>query len=286
MRVLYYNKDAFREVGLDPERPPQTWAELEAYADKLDRKNPDGTYDRIAFFPMLRADPNIWGYANGVQWIDGDGNPLVNTPGAAAVIDWIKSWVDRYGGLDTIERFSKQFTSAPNDPFMTGHLAMFTDINGYSSQLKFYNPRVTGADGTGKPMDWGVARLPSNGASSSWSGGFALSIPRGAQYPEAAWEFIKCATGVRAQTVWARGTYSIPANIAAANDSDLLRDAKWRMFVDAMRTTSGSVFVATYPNWYEPLDMRYPAIWSGELSTAAALEEAQRVVDTELAKRR
>ena len=30
--VLYYNKDAFREAGLDPEKPPQNWAEQLEYA--------------------------------------------------------------------------------------------------------------------------------------------------------------------------------------------------------------------------------------------------------------
>ena len=33
--ILYYNKDAFREAGLDPNKPPSTWAELEEYAKKL-----------------------------------------------------------------------------------------------------------------------------------------------------------------------------------------------------------------------------------------------------------
>lgn len=33
--VLYYNKDAFRKAGLDPERPPATWGELESAAEKL-----------------------------------------------------------------------------------------------------------------------------------------------------------------------------------------------------------------------------------------------------------
>ena len=33
--ILYYNKDMFREVGLDPEAPPKTWPELGAAAKKL-----------------------------------------------------------------------------------------------------------------------------------------------------------------------------------------------------------------------------------------------------------
>ena len=38
-RILYYDKDAFEEVGLDPEAPPQTWDELVEYARKLDVQN-------------------------------------------------------------------------------------------------------------------------------------------------------------------------------------------------------------------------------------------------------
>jgi sn-glycerol 3-phosphate transport system substrate-binding protein len=33
--ILYYNKDAFRKAGLDPNRPPQTWDEVSADAAKL-----------------------------------------------------------------------------------------------------------------------------------------------------------------------------------------------------------------------------------------------------------
>ena len=32
--VLYYNKDAFKKAGLDPEKPPRTWPELAKYAKK------------------------------------------------------------------------------------------------------------------------------------------------------------------------------------------------------------------------------------------------------------
>lgn len=33
--VLYYNKDAFKKAGLDPEKPPKTWQELHETAKKL-----------------------------------------------------------------------------------------------------------------------------------------------------------------------------------------------------------------------------------------------------------
>lgn len=44
--VLYYNKDMFREAGLDPERPPRTWEELVEYAEKLTVRDGDGNVTR------------------------------------------------------------------------------------------------------------------------------------------------------------------------------------------------------------------------------------------------
>lgn len=48
--VLYYNKDAFKKAGLDPEQPPKTWQELADYTAKL------------------RAAGMKCGYASGWQW--------------------------------------------------------------------------------------------------------------------------------------------------------------------------------------------------------------------------
>ena len=44
--IMYYNKSAFTEVGLDPERFPRSWAEMEAAAAKLTRRDATGRVTR------------------------------------------------------------------------------------------------------------------------------------------------------------------------------------------------------------------------------------------------
>jgi sn-glycerol 3-phosphate transport system substrate-binding protein len=44
--VMYYNKDAFREAGLDPEAPPATWDELVAAGKKLTKTDAGGNVER------------------------------------------------------------------------------------------------------------------------------------------------------------------------------------------------------------------------------------------------
>jgi sn-glycerol 3-phosphate transport system substrate-binding protein len=40
--VMYWNKDAFKDAGLDPEKPPQSWDELVAYGQKLTKRDDKG----------------------------------------------------------------------------------------------------------------------------------------------------------------------------------------------------------------------------------------------------
>jgi multiple sugar transport system substrate-binding protein len=285
VRVLYYNKTAFEEVGLDPNKPPTTWAELEEYADKLDKINGD-TIERMGFSPLIgNVGPDVWAVTNGVQLIDDQGQPHLNDPAFVETVNWVKSWLDRYGGWQAHQNFRANFTAPPNDEFMSGKVAMKVDINGYSSQINAFRPRIPkpgGAEGETVEMQWGVAAIPYNKTPGSTSGGFALSIPRGSPNVDAAWEFIKCATGPEAQTSWARDTYSMPARVAVANDPVLLADPNWQFFVDAMETSSSGVFVPNYPNWGQELGNRYEAIWTGETEVQAALDEAQEAVQFEI----
>ena len=40
--VLYWNKELCKEAGLDPEKPPKTWAEQLEFAQKLTKRDAAG----------------------------------------------------------------------------------------------------------------------------------------------------------------------------------------------------------------------------------------------------
>jgi multiple sugar transport system substrate-binding protein len=290
VRVLFWNKQLFEEAGLDPNDPPETWDELLQYADALDKKNADGSYDRIAFFPLWNAGFNpFWAYLNGAPLIDAEGNPVINSPEAVETLEWIKMWVDRYGGWQALQDYRAQFGAPPNDLFMGNGVAMFVDIFGYNSQLEFYRPRadanadlqVTNDD---PRMEWGIATLPydEDAGPANWSGGFSLSIPAGAENPEAAWEFIKCMTGPEGQASWARDTQAQPTNLIAATDPVLSASPGWEVVDQALQISTGGVYVPAYPNWNEQLDLVLEQVWAGDLTPQEALDQAQAGVEAAL----
>jgi multiple sugar transport system substrate-binding protein len=276
--VLFWNKQLFVEAGLDPEKPPTTWEEVWAYADVLDKKNEDGTYARIGFFPLWNRGVDIWQYTNDADMIAADGTPQINNPNMVATVEWIKTWVDRYGGWQAVQNFNAQFGAAPNDNFMSNGVAMRVDIFGYNSQLEFYRPTARLADGSTPRMEWGIGLLPANTDTGTWSGGFSLSIPAGSPNAEAAWEFIKCATSAEGQASWARDTQAQPTNILAAQDPILSSNPLWAVVDQALAVSTGGVYVSKYPNWGEQLGQRWEQVWLGELPPQQALDEAQQAV--------
>ena len=69
--VLFYNTEMFKAAGLDPAKPPKTWDEFLAYAQKLTRDtNGDGKIDQWGFGTVgakspgfsLRFGPFLWSY--------------------------------------------------------------------------------------------------------------------------------------------------------------------------------------------------------------------------------
>jgi len=51
-----------------------------------------------------------------------------------------------------------------------------------------------------------------------------------------------------------------------------------------MKYSQGTDVVAKYPNWGQEIDNRREKMMKGELQTKAGLDEAQKAIDTQMAK--
>jgi multiple sugar transport system substrate-binding protein len=286
IRVLYYNKAAFTEAGLDPETPPKNWDELWTFSDMLDKRDGD-QLERIGFFPTLgSAGLDQWAWNNGGEWQDADFNPTMNAPANVETLEWMKTWADRYG-YSNIQALQSTFGSGTQDGFMSGKLAMIVDIQGYTSVMNFFNPSFTVPDGE-ENLGYGVGPItPAPGHDpAALSGGFALSIPRGAEQTDATWEFIKYMVFV-GQASWARDTYAMPTIESMANDPVLGASPNWSFFVDAMSYGRAKDYNPFYPAFTgDLLPNATLAALSGEMTAQEALDDAQAKAEEEIERSR
>ncbi|MCC6728589.1 MAG: extracellular solute-binding protein [Chthonomonadales bacterium] len=213
-RALYYNRAAFREVGLDPDRPPRSWADLKDCAVKLTRLAPDGSFERIGFIPNYG---NSWLYLyswqNGGEMMSPDGRRCtMDNPGTVGALRFMVDIYDALGGVTKVDAFSSGFQTQELDPFLTGKVAMKIDGNWVLQGIARYRPDLDFAVAPapvprerleqtlgGKP-----GRFHGEDPFITWAGGFSYAIPRGAPHPREAWQFVKWMSSVEANLIDAR----------------------------------------------------------------------------------
>ena len=186
--ALVWNKKLFREAGLDPERPPQSLAELEQFNEKLVKRRPDGSLAAVGFLP---AEPGwwneIWGWWFGGELWDGRKAITANSPENVAAFEWIASYPRRFGVHDLLA-FRDGFGNfaSPQNPFFTGRVAMVLQGPWIYNFIKNFAP---------PDFEWGVAPFPTADPARFQNvtqvETDALVIPAGAKHPKEAFEFIQ-----------------------------------------------------------------------------------------------
>lgn len=278
-RVLFYNKDAFKEVGLDPEKPPTTWAELEEYAAKLDVKNGDD-YERLGFYPLWGVGYDVWLLnANKENYFGKDNSAEtvnINTEKNVEVLNWLKSWRDRIGE-DVVNSYQAQIDSQQGNPFFTGDLAMLVQQPTFYTQIREY----------AEDLNFGVVPLPEyeeGSGHTSWGGGFVAEIPEGSSDPEAAWKFIEYLTGAEAQEYWAVKNFDNVANIeaaeAAAKSDELSEEGQmvYQMAVESMENTLLTPAPVTAPGYFNYINPQVDEFFLGSQTAEEALAKAEEDV--------
>ena len=213
--LLYYDKDAFQQAGLDPNKPPTTLDEIRTAAVKLTVKDASGQTVRYGFGAAIygwfleqmtaKADQQ---YCNNGNGRDKNATKLLfNQPTDVQIVDWWQKMVADGLALNT----GRNTTDAQN-AFKAGRMAMNLESTG---ALRVYQTTVKFTLGTGffpKPTAASAGGAIIGGAS-LW---ILNSHPSYEQ--KAAWEFVKFLEQADNMAYWHTHTGYFPVDKKALSD--------------------------------------------------------------------
>ncbi|HEV7213670.1 MAG TPA: extracellular solute-binding protein, partial [Chloroflexota bacterium] len=212
VRPLYYNVNAFQEVGLDPSKPPTTWDELISASKRLTKRASDGTLQRVGWWPAYgQVFFQQLDRSNGGHLSDAPGSKvLFDDAAGVGVLDFVRQAATAVGTAAEYATFAKSFGSNAKDPFISGKVAM--EFNG--SWLKQTYTQY-GAD-----LNYKAALLPFPKNQVSISGGFTLSIPAAspASKDDASWQLLKFLCTDKTQQLYMAKTGQLSGLVSLADD--------------------------------------------------------------------
>lgn len=196
--VLFYNKEAFAEVGLNPEAPPTTWDQLVEYSKKLVKKDAAGNVERYGVGIALNSGSAQWAFTGFALQNSEDGRNLMSPDGKKVYFDTqgnieaLQFWVDLQNKHKVMQPGIVQWTDLPGQ-FINGKVAMIYHTTG----------NLTNINNNAK-FKFGTAFLPGNKRRGAPTGGgnfyISADIPKDRQ--QAAWAFIKFATDAERLAQW------------------------------------------------------------------------------------
>jgi sn-glycerol 3-phosphate transport system substrate-binding protein len=289
--ILFYNKDAFKEVGLDAEKPPVTFTEVADAAKKLTKKDASGQTVRYGF------GPSIYGWlfeqmmaTSGVLYADnGNGRDnratkvLWNSAQGKAILDWWKAGVD--GGYFYNPGIDN---AGSTNAFNAGKTAMYIEstatLRNTINVAKFQVGTGLYPRPDGKPKDGG-----------NIIGGASLYImkSRPPEEQQAAWEFVKYAMTPAVQARWQSDTGYYPIVKGAYNEGPSKEwAAKYPQFLTAVneirdspqnRMTNGAV-LGVMPQARQRTQKMIESVLLGQATSQAALDAAVADINAQIEK--
>lgn len=275
---LYCNLAHFKELGISRDDLPRTISELDALADRLTTRAPDGSLTRTGFQQNL---PQWWPYT----WPALFGNTLfdpqthkatIAEPSGIAAYQWIQDTAARIG-LAPARALARTFDRSyhtPNDPFFSDRasmilqgpwLASFARTNAPALEFTCIAPPVH--DPLLDPASpLGIVEAD------------ILIVPRGCRHPQEAYDFACFMQQRDVQEELCR----------AHGKSSPLRDVSPEFYIDhpnphvrafdaIIKSTRASILPQTR-TWQQYADMTsslFDRAWNGE-PVAPAVEQVQR----------
>ena len=192
--VLYWNKEAFKEAGLDPEKPPKNWDEMTAFAQKLTKRDASGNVTQWGVQIPSSGFP-YWLFQG---LTTPAGAVLMNSAGTEVYLDKpevvtaLQYWVD----LSTKHKVHPpgivEWGTTPKD-FFERKVAMMWTTTGNLTNVR-----------SNAKFPFGVGMLPAQKRSGSPTGGGNFYIFKKAKRAEqeAAFKFIRWITTTDRAAQW------------------------------------------------------------------------------------
>lgn len=205
--VLYWNKDAFKEAGLDPEKAPASWDEMADFAKKLVKKDGSGNTTRWGVeipttgyaYWMLQA----LAIQNGQKLMNDAGNEVYLT--APKTVGALEYWVDLSRKHSVMPTGSIDWATLRSD-FLEGKTAMMWHTTGNLTAVK-----------DAAKFGFGVAMLPAKERRGSPTGGGSFYIFKSAspEQQKASVKFIQWMTAPERAAEWSMKTGYVAVSPAA-----------------------------------------------------------------------
>lgn len=207
---LVYNKDHFREAGLDPERPPATWEEMRDYTRRLTRDTDgNGRADRFGFYvPVFPASGalSVWMVLQWSPYIWSAGGYLINEDQTQVLYDSeagvraLTLWKDLF-----VDMGSPGLSMTHDAHFAAGHVSMIMDGPWDLPMFKRLDD-----------IDWAIAPLPAGPSEQvTYLAGEHLAVFKQTEHADAAWTFIKWVTQPEIQAFFSAESGYLPVRQSA-----------------------------------------------------------------------
>jgi multiple sugar transport system substrate-binding protein len=202
LSVMFYNRDLYREAGLDPDQGPRTLEEFKQHAlaiQELDKPGVYGSYfggncggcNVFTWFPM------IWASGEEVMNESGTESYLASDTAEQVYQTWRE--LEQAGAL------------APGSKEETGATWVADFQEGNIGVMPYPATLLPTAD---EAVDVGVSPIPGiDGGSATFIGGDGIGISKDSESPDQAWNFLSWLMSEEAQV-----------DVLAANDSTVARD--------------------------------------------------------------
>ena len=201
--VMYYNKEAFAEAGLDPEKPPVTWDELTSVAQKLTKHDGERTTRWGIELPLEAFSWFYYAitYANGGETLSADGTKVLwDQPKNVEALQFWHDLVNKY-------KVTPPYTPWNDGPqeFAAGKTAMVWHSTGSQA---FMRQNVK--------FRWGLGRIPKHTQFGPPSGGGnMLMYATDPARRKAAWTFITWMSDAPQAARWSIASGYLATNIAS-----------------------------------------------------------------------